>query len=369
MSYFRKNIDAMSGYVPGEQPPQGAKVVKLNTNESPYPPSPAAMKVLRDLDGENLRRYPDAMAGEFRRAAGNVLGVAPEWILPGNGSDDLVMMIARACTGPGRAAAYPVPTFTFYVTQARVQAAEIVEVPFDEDFNLPVDELAEANAAVTFVANPNSPSGTFAPVDRLDELAGRVSGLLAIDEAYVDFSEQDALRLAEKHDNVIILRTLSKGYSLAGLRLGFGVGNPGLLDGLSKAKAIYNVSAAACAVGAAAIEDQAHKIANAEKIKASRTKLTSELADMGFRVWPSQANFLLARPPGGDAGRMHQALKARGILVRYFNEPRLDDKLRITVGTDRQNAALVEGLKQIIGPRPPGPKGVLGPRPKAPGGS
>lgn len=347
MSYFRQNIDALSAYVPGEQPPPDAKVIKLNTNENPYPPSPAALNVLRELDGELLRRYPHPMARSFREAASKVLGVSADWILVGNGSDDLLTMIMRACAEPGRRVVYPMPTYVLYRTLAQIQDAEIVEVPYHEDYSLPIAEMIAAQAAVTFVASPNSPSGTSAPVAMLEKLAAQLSGVLVIDEAYVDFAESDALELVKKYDNVIVLRTLSKGYSLAGLRLGFGVANPQLLEGLIKVKDSYNVDAIACAVGAAAIADQSHKDSNAQKIKDSRTKLSDALQKLGFSVLPSQANFLLAKSPTGNAQFIYEKLKQSGIFVRYFNQPGLEDQLRITIGTPEQNEALIIALGEV----------------------
>jgi histidinol-phosphate aminotransferase len=365
MNYFRDNINAISGYVPGEQPPPEAKVIKLNTNENPYPPSPAALKVLQEMEGELLRRYPDPMATAFRQSASQVLGVPADWILVGNGSDDLLTMIIRACAEPGRRVVYPMPTYVLYRTLTQIQGAEFVEVPYPEDYSLPIEQLIEAQGAVTFVASPNSPSGTVASMERLDKLASQLSGVLVVDEAYVDFAESDALELVKKYDNVIILRTLSKGYSLAGLRLGFGVANPALLEGLIKVKDSYNVDAIANAVGAAAIADQTHKNTNANKIKASRTHMASALKQLGFQVWSSEANFLLVSvsstaseklgelppreaPPLGNAESLYQTLKQRGILVRYFNQPRLADKLRITIGTPDQNETLIKNLDEVL---------------------
>ena len=348
MSIFRPNIDELAAYVPGEQPAPGTRVIKLNTNENPYPPSPVAMQVLRDLDGEFLRRYPDPMASLACQAAARVYGVPREWVLAGNGSDDLLTMILRACAEPGRSVAYPMPTYVLYRTLAQIQNARCIEVEFDDDYHLPVDELAAARAAVTLVAAPNSPSGTVWPVEMLDDLAGRVAGMIVIDEAYVDFAEQDALALVRTRPNVIVLRTLSKGYSMAGLRLGFGVAQPALLAGLIKVKDSYNVDAMACRAGAAAMDDQAHKRANAAKVKASRARLADDLAGLGFRVWPSQSNFLLARPPAGQAEALYQALKARGILVRYFKQAKLEDKLRITIGSDDQNDALAAAIRELV---------------------
>jgi len=344
MQFFRDRINAMQGYKPGEQPPPGSNIVKLNTNENPYPPSPAALQVLQDLSGELLRRYPDPTAKPFREAASKALGIPADWILVGNGSDDLLTMILRACAEPGRRVVYPAPTYVLYRTLTQIQDAEFVELPYGEEYHLPVEELIAANGAVTFIASPNSPSGTLVPNPLLEKLATGLSGLLVVDEAYVDFAESDALELVEKYDNVIVLRTLSKGYSLAGLRLGFGIANPALLDGLMKVKDSYNVDAIACMVGAAAIADQSHKNANAEKVKASREKLAEDLQQLGFQIWPSQANFLLVRPPQGNAEEIYLKLKQQGILVRYFSQPQLQDKLRITVGTSEQNQKLVQLL-------------------------
>jgi histidinol-phosphate aminotransferase len=349
MSFFRPNIDAMSGYVPGEQPSAKEKVIKLNTNENPYPPSPNALAVLRNFDGERLRRYPDPMANEFRQAASRVLDVPADWILVGNGSDDILNLIVRACTEPGRKVVCPSPTYTLYRTLTQIQDSEFVEIPFDEDYNLPFEGLVEADGAVTFIASPNSPSGNSIPVAQLDELAAQLSGVLAIDEAYVDFAEESAISLVTQRDNVIVLRTLSKGYSMAGLRLGFGIANPTILAGLVKVKDSYNIDAIACQVGAAAIADQAYKINNAEKIKASRDRLVKDLEQLGFTVGRSQANFILAQPGDRNAEFLYKSLKERRILVRYFNQPRLADKLRITVGTDEENRSLVMALKDILG--------------------
>jgi histidinol-phosphate aminotransferase len=257
-------------------------------------------------------------------------------------------MIIRACSEPGRGVVYPMPTYVLYRTLAQIQGADYVEVPYHEDYTLPVEQLIEAGGAVTFVASPNSPSGTVAPMEQLEKLAAQLSGVLVIDEAYVDFAESNALELVKTYDNVIVLRTLSKGYSLAGLRLGFGVANPSLLEGLIKVKDSYNVDAVACAIGAAAIADRNHTTANAQKIKASRSQMADALQQLGFNVLPSQANFLLAQFPSGNAESLYKSLKERGILVRYFNQPRLTDKLRITVGTPEQNEALIKALGEIL---------------------
>lgn len=347
-SYFRPNIDAMVGYVPGEQPKPGSQIIKLNTNENPYPPSPAAIAALRSLDGERLRRYPDPYANEFRQAISQVLGAPIDWIMVSNGSDELLNVIVRACAELGRKVVYPTPTYVLYRTLTQMQPTEIIEIPYGENYRLPIEELLAANGAVTFIASPNSPSGHGVPIADLRQLAARGSGILVIDEAYVDFAEETALPLVQEFDHVIVARTLSKGYSLAGLRLGFGIANPRLLSGLFKVKDSYNVDAIACAVGAAAMRDQSYKIDCAKKVKASRTQLAANLKQLGFQLWDSQANFLLAQPPQGNAEQIFLALKQQGILVRYFKQPGLEDKLRITVGLDEQNQMLVEALLPLV---------------------
>ncbi len=347
MTRFRPAIDALRAYAPGEQPPAGVDVVKLNTNENPYPPSPRALAALGAIDAERLRRYPQPFADGFRRSAGEVLGVDPEWILVGNGSDDLLTMLFRAVTGTGRAVAYPTPTYVLYRTLAAIQGAPVREAPFDEEYTLPVAALADAGAALTIVANPNSPSGTAATVGQLAELADRATGVVAVDEAYVAFADGSALDLVRRSDRVIVLRTLSKSHGLAGLRLGFGIAHPDLLSGLAKVKDSYNVDAVAAAVGAAAIRDAAYTRETVERIRRTRDRLGRALADRGFRTWPSQANFVLARPADGDARRLYHGLRERGVLVRYFAEPGLADKLRITVGTEQETARLLSTLADL----------------------
>ena len=348
MSYFRPAIDAMTGYIPGEQPKPGTKIIKLNTNENPYPPSPKAMEVLRSVDSELLRRYPDPFAKEFCQAVSDALGVPADWLIVGNGSDEILNVLIRSCAeGCDRQVVYPMPTYVLYRTLSAMQPASVVEVPYG-NFQLPIEDLVAANGAITFIASPNSPSGHMVPLEHLRELAQRVSGIVAIDEAYADFAEYTALPLVQEFENVIVLRTMSKGYSLAGLRMGFGIANPKLLAGLFKVKDSYNIDAIAIAVGTAAMRDQAYKNACADKVKSSRAKLTIDLKNLGWRVLDSQGNFVLATSPQGNAESMYKALKERGILVRYFQQAGLEDKLRITVGTDEQNQTLIEALVSLM---------------------
>jgi histidinol-phosphate aminotransferase len=343
--YFRSHIQAMAGYKPGEQPKHGSGIIKLNSNENPYPPSPRAIETLKAIDGEWLRRYPNPYGHPFGQAVSQVLEIPLDWIIVGNGSDDLLNIVIRACAEPGRTVVYPTPTYVLYQTLTAIQAAEGVEIPYGEEYELPLESLTAAQGSVTLIASPNSPSGHGVAIADLRNLAAHLSGVLVIDEAYVDFAETNALELVKEFENVLLIRTLSKGYSLAGLRLGFGIGQPNLLSELFKVKDSYNIDAIACAVGAAAMLDQDYKNACADRVKASRTRLAADLRHLKFQVWDSQTNFLLVQPPQRNAEFLYQQLKAQNILVRYFNQPGLDDKLRITVGTDEQNQILVAALK------------------------
>jgi len=346
--FFRPTVSQATGYIPGEQPKPGTPMLKLNTNENPYPPSPAALQVLRQLDSEWLRRYPDPYANDFRQAVSEVLRIPAQWIIVGNGSDEVLNLIVRACAAADRKVAYPTPTYVLYRTLTELQPAQIAEIPYGENFDLPIAALIAENAAITFIASPNSPSGHVVPTDHLRQLALHLSGVLVVDEAYVDFANQTALDLVRDLENVIVVRTLSKGYSLAGLRLGFGIAQPKLLEGLFKVKDSYNIDAIACLVGAAAMRDQCYKTVCVEKVKLSRAKLAIDLKHLGFRVWASQTNFLLVEPPQINAESLYLSLKRQGILVRYFKQPGLENKLRITVGTDTQNQSLIAALAALL---------------------
>jgi len=347
MYYFRPSLADLLAYQPGEQPIAGTEVIKLNTNENPYPPSLKAIEALRSINPDVLRRYPSPFAEEFRQKAATLFSVDPDWILIGNGSDELLTILLRSATDSERSVAYPVPTYVLYRTLAKIQSAPIAEIPFDDTYTLPADNLAKASAALTIVASPNSPSGNRIPNDALANLAAKLKGILVIDEAYVEFSEGNALPLIKRFENVIVLRTLSKSHSLAGLRLGLAIANPSLIDVLAKVKDSYNVDVVSAHVGAAAICDTAHTRTNVKRVCASRERLSKKLSEIGFRVWPSDANFILTRPPDGNARKLYLNLQKSGILVRYFDEPMLNDKLRITIGTDNQNDQLLAAIQEL----------------------
>jgi histidinol-phosphate aminotransferase len=344
MGYFRENIERMAGYTPGFQP-KAADVVKLNTNENPYPPSPKVLEVIRRLHPERLRRYPEPLGDTFRVAAAKVLGIGPENLICANGGDDLLAICVRAFCDGQRPVAYAQPTYSLYPVLARIQGCQAIEIPRAGDW---LRDLARVNAPLTIVCNPNAPTTEFTAIEELQKLAGALDGVLLIDEAYVDFASDNAIRLIKSHDNVIVLRSLSKGYSLAGLRFGFGAADPALIEGLVKVKDSYNVDAVAIAAATAAILDQTYFCRNVDLIKSERQRLTESLRLLGLEAADSQTNFVLARVPKGSARPVYEALTARNIYVRYFDLPGLEDKLRITVGTPEQNKILVAALREIL---------------------
>ena len=351
MSYFRENIEKAKGYEPGFQPKQ-TDVLKLNTNENPYPPSPQVMKVLAEIDAEKLRRYPDPIGEQFRRAAAEVNGLSPENILCCNGGDELLTLAFRAFCDENRPVAYPVPTYSLYPVLASLQNCKAIEVPFDAEFNLP-PKLAATGAALTIVCNPNAPSATFIDPGELASFADELEDILLIDEAYVDFADGNCVNLVNDFDNVIILRSMSKGYGLAGLRFGYAIARPPLIEGLLKIKDSYNVNALSIALAIAAIKDQKYFAQNIEKVKRDRDILIGQLRALKFKVAMSSANFVLAECKNCDAKEIYEKLTRQNIYIRYFDLPSLNNKLRITVGTSEQNDRLVLALKEILSGKGP----------------
>jgi len=346
MGYFRDNIERMQGYEPGYQP-SSLDVIKLNTNENPYPPSPAVIKVIREIGPEQLRRYPDPMGNAFREEAGKINGVEPDWIMCCNGGDELLKMAFTAFCDRKRPAAYPVPTYSLYPVLANIQNCRAIEVPFDEEFNLP-SKLARVRAALTIVCNPNAPSGTIIAAEELAELADEIKGVLLIDEAYVDFAKQNCVELVKQFDNVIILRSLSKGYSLAGLRFGYAIARPEMLKGLLKVKDSYNADAISITAATAAIKDREYFRQTVEKVKLERKWLTEQLRGMGFEMPESSSNFVFAEHKTSNAKEIYDKLVERNIYVRYWDLPGIENKLRISVGTKEQNDTLLSALKEIV---------------------
>ncbi len=347
-SFVRPNIRAMHGYTPGEQPDIGERVVKLNTNENPFAPSPKVMQAIREIEPEHLRRYPNPTADAFRAAASKVLGVAPEMILAGNGSDDILTIATRTFIPPGGVMAFPHPTYSLYKVLAGIEDAKTAAVPWEKDWKLPEDGLLATKANAIYIANPNAPSGTLIPADQLCHLIEKFDGLVLIDEAYVDFADHNCLELAGKYDNVVISRTFSKAYSLAGMRFGYAVAKPSVIDQMMKVKDSYNCDAVSITAATAAIQDQEYAKMTWTHVQQERTRVTDELAKLGFDVLPSQANFVLAKVPGADGLAMYHALKQMGILIRHFDQAGLKEYIRITIGTFQENNALLGGVRELL---------------------
>jgi len=345
LDVVRQTIRQMRGYVPGEQP-QDKRYIKLNSNENPYPPSPHVIAALHQALDEDLRLYPDPMANRLRDKAAAVYGLSREQILVGNGSDDLLTMLMRTFVGQGDRVAFPSPTYSLYDILVDMQEGEMVPVPFPANFSLPV-QLAEVGAKLTFLCHPNAPSGTLTPLSQVEELAQKVRGILVIDEAYVDFADDTALPLLSKYPHVVILRTFSKSFSLAGMRIGLAFAHPSLINEMMKVKDSYNVSRLSIVAAVAALEDYAWMRQNVDKIRATRARLSAALRDLGYFVYDSQANFVLARKRGVAQEPIYLGLKERGLLVRYFSSPELADCLRVSVGTDEEIDRLLMAMREL----------------------
>jgi histidinol-phosphate aminotransferase len=343
--FLRPNIRGMAGYTPGEQP-QGDGVIKLNTNENPYPPSPRALEAMGELLSDRLRKYPDPLGTAFRKTAGKLFGVDPDGVLIGNGSDDILTILTRAFVSEGGLIVSPTPSYLLYSTLADIQGAKFEGVPFTKDWQLPTP-WPRPNAHLTLVANPNSPTGTVLSNSALEALAKELHGPLIVDEAYADFAETNAVSLT-KLPNVVVTRTLSKSYSLAGLRFGFALASPSLIREFIKVKDSYNCDVLSLAGAKAALDDQDYLRQTIAKIVATRARMTAELPKHGFDVLPSQANFVWATRTDRPVKPIFEALKKRNILVRYMNYPGHGDGLRISVGSDAEIDRLLNELKGIV---------------------
>lgn len=359
MTYERDSIRRMHGYTPGKQPAT-TDTVKLNTNENPYPPSPAVFEVLQQIAPDMLRRYPEPLASEFRAEAARLHKVRPEQIVAVNGGDELLRLALTTFVEPGKPIGVLNPSYSLYPVLAAIHDSPVVSVPAGPGFAVPAgfaEHMNQAGVNLTLLVNPHAPSGRLLQRAEIAAIAGALKGVLLVDEAYVDFVdpalEHDLLPLMAEHDNLLFLRTLSKGYSLAGLRYGYGIGPESLIEPLlSKTRDSYNVDAIAQRVAKAALADQPHAQRSWERVRSERTRMRTALAALGFTAPESQSNFLLAdAPPHADARQLQIELEARGLLVRYFAEPTLDRALRITIGTPEQNDRLLGELRTLTDTR------------------
>ncbi|HVZ80276.1 MAG TPA: histidinol-phosphate transaminase [bacterium] len=348
-NWFRPNVLKMKGYTPGEQPKK-LSVVKLNTNENPYPPSSEVLKAVRQQADFRLRLYPEPTADSLRERLAKVLRWPKDGILVGNGSDEVLSLLFTASVGKGDLVQFPDITYSLYPVLAEIREAKVKEVELEDDWSLDFRKLSP-KARLTLWGYPNPPVGNCFPKNEMKAFCKKALGLVLIDEAYVDFAEEDCLDIARACPNVLILRTLSKSFSLAGARLGFALGHPAVIAQLMKVKDSYNVNRVTQAIGLAAfspagLADSRKKV---KAIQLDRNQLIEDLRNIGFWVADSHANFVLATragyPPMED---VYKSLKKRGVLVRYFSHPRLRDSLRITVGTPKEDQRLLVELRKLL---------------------
>ncbi|MFW6094169.1 MAG: histidinol-phosphate transaminase [Pseudomonadota bacterium] len=358
MSYERDNIRRMQGYAWGEQPDDG-DTIKLNTNENPYPPSPRVRAALAAFDTDLLRRYPQPTADPLRDRLADLHELERAHVVVTHGGDEALRLAMTTFVDPGATFTMAEPSYSLYPVLAQVQDARTFTLPLDARWRLPgeaASRLNEAGARLTCLVNPHAPSGTLSSAADIAALARALDGVLLVDEAYVDFVDpelgHDLTPLVRRLPNLLLLRTFSKGYGLAGLRLGYLLGAPSLIAPIiTKTRDSYNVDAISQALGEAALEDRAHAEETWRSVRASRAVLAQRLARLGLEVTPSQANFLLARVPDSTratAAGLYRHLKARGVLVRYFDVPGLDDRLRISVGSESENRRLIDVLAEAL---------------------
>lgn len=362
---IRPVVHSLHAYVPGEQP-KIKGLIKLNTNENPYPPSPKVLAATKAAVDGRLRLYPNPTAQPLREALAKLHRCSPENIIIGNGSDELLALATRTFVEPAAASGgkrvsqsrstvqYFTPSYSLYPVLAAIHGAKTNAVRLGTDFSIPSLEVLrkskawDFNAALTLVTTPNAPSGRAFATTELDALCRQHRGVVVLDEAYVDFAEENALALALKHPHVLIARTFSKAYSLCFQRVGYFVGHPELIAALDKLRDSYNVNGLGQIAARATLDDLGYYRANFGRIKATRARLTASLEKLGFMVLPSQTNFILARPPKFPARDWLEKLRARKILVRWFSYPEVKDYIRITIGTDAEADALLKTARLIM---------------------
>lgn len=350
--FWSKLVGNLTPYVPGEQP-KIANLIKLNTNENPYPPSPrvlAAIQAELGADAARLRLYPDPNADLLKSAVARTHGVTARQVFVGNGSDEVLAHVFMALLKHERPILFPDITYSFYPVYCGLYGVDYRAVPLAEDFSINPADYAQANGGIIF-PNPNAPTGRVLALEAIEQiLAANPDSLVVVDEAYVDFGGISAISLVDRHDNLLVVHTLSKSRSLAGLRVGFAVGHPALIEALERVKNSFNsypLDRLTIVGAVAALEDGEHFERTRQAVIATRETLSADLGRLGFEVLPSAANFIFARHPGRDAAQLAQALRDKNIIVRHFKLPRIDQFLRITVGTDGECQALTDALREI----------------------
>ncbi len=352
MGNWENNIRKVIPYTPGEQPDQ-PDMIKLNTNENPYPPSPMVDKAMRELDPDTMRLYPDPTAGELVNAIAGYYNVKPEQVFVGVGSDDVLAMAFLTYFNSGKPILFPDITYSFYDVWADTFRIPYRQIPLKEDFSIDPEDYKTENGGIIF-PNPNAPTGETVPVEAIEDIVrSNPDVVVIIDEAYVDFGTESALPLIEKYDNLLVVQTFSKSRSMAGMRVGFCFGNEKLISFLSDVKYSFNsytMNRTSIKMGAAAIKDDAYFRKTCRQIIETREWTKKELAKLGFVFGDSKANFVFAKHSSAAASEIFAELRKKHIYVRYFNKPRIDNYLRITIGTQEEMMRLMEALREIVGP-------------------
>ena len=343
-------VNDLDPYVPGEQP-QDQQYIKLNTNESPYPPSPAVAAALSAFDSEALRRYSDPESTGLRQALADYQGLSPQQVFVGNGSDEVLAHSFQALLQKPAPILFPDISYSFYPVYCALYRIDFETVPLNAEFRIDVDDYRATNGGIV-IANPNAPTGIALTLEAIRRLLDRnLESVVIVDEAYVDFGAETAIQLIKDFNNLLVVQTFSKSRSLAGLRLGAAFGHPDLIEALNRVKNSFNsypVDSLASACAIASIADENYFQSCRKRIIDSRERLAESLLELGFEVLPSSSNFVLASHADHSAKSLYIELKNAGILVRYFNKPRIDNCLRITVGSDADCDALLQALRQIL---------------------
>jgi len=345
-SYIRQSVAGCDGYVPGEQP-SAKDIIKLNTNENPYPPSPLVIKAYKDLDPDLLRRYPDPLSNDLRFAVSDLFNIPIENITVGNGSDEILAMLFKIFIDTGDKASFFYPTYILYETLANLVGAKIELIQLDDNYEIP-QSIKSMPGKLNFIASPNSPVGTVFDDSIIKTIAENTKGIVVVDEAYAEFCGQNLMKLPLEYPNVVVIRTLSKSHSLAGLRVGFASASLKISEAFAKVKDSYNISRFGQTLSAIALRDVNYSNDCVNKVNKTKKHLVNELSKLGFKLYPSGANFIFAKTEKITAYNLYLELKKRNIFVRYFQLPRLDDGLRISIGTDEQINILISAIKDLL---------------------
>lgn len=348
--YWSKVVEQLSPYVPGEQP-KHAKLVKLNTNENPYGPSPKVIEAIQAELGDDMRLYPDPASINLRQTVADYYGIQIEQVFVGNGSDEVLAHLFNALLKHDKPILFPDISYSFYPVYCKLYGIEYQTVPLADDFSLNVKDYIRDNGGIIF-PNPNAPTGQLVALADIEWLLQQnKDSVVVIDEAYIDFGGESAVTLIDSYPNLLITQTLSKSRSLAGLRVGLAMGHIDLIEALVRVKDSFNsypMDRLASVGAVAAFDDKAYFALTCTKVIKSRQKLADELTQLGFEMQPSFANFVFARHPQRDAGELSAVLREQGVIVRHFRQARIEQYLRITVGTPEQNIALLAALKSIL---------------------